>query len=271
MKASAIFEHFISIADWVDTSDTVDKIIIGDPDAVVEHVVVTWISSFDALRVAADRNCQMLITHGPTFWEHYSELDILDRVSDSPGYRLALRKKEFAEEHGLVVLRLHDIWDLMPEIGIPWAWASFLGLGDAPTAVSDNAYQHRYDIEPLPLDAFARRVADRTASLGEPAVQVVGRPEQTVSRVGIGTGCGCNPQVFRQMGCDVSVVCDDGATYWQDIQYAADNEHSVIRVNHGTSEEPGMATLTQYINDTLPDLKAELLAHGACFRLVGHV
>ena len=71
------------------------------------------------------------------------------------------------------------------------------------------------------------------------------------------------------MGCDVSIVCDDGSCYWSEIQRAADGDHPVIRVNHGTSEEPGMVTLTQYVNDTFAGVTAEHLPHGSSFRLVG--
>lgn len=53
------------------------------------------------------------------------------------------------------------------------------------------------------------------------------------------------------------------------FQRAGDAGHLAIRVNHGTSEEPGMVTLTQYINDHLEGLQAEHLLHGSTFRLVG--
>ena len=112
-------------------------------------------------------------------------------------------------------------------------------------------------------------MAKRTAAIGESAVQVVGDGEQLVSRIGVGTGCGCDIRVFQEMGCDLSIVCDDGSCYWSVIQRAADEGHPVIRVNHGTSEEPGMVTLTQYINQRLPGLRAEHLPHGSTFRLVG--
>ena len=49
---------------------------------------------------------------------------------------------------------------------------------------------------------------------------------------------------------------------WPDIG------HPVIRVNHGTSEEPGMVTLTRYINEHVPGLTAEHIPHGSSFRLV---
>ncbi|TFG71000.1 MAG: hypothetical protein E4H27_05390 [Anaerolineales bacterium] len=71
------------------------------------------------------------------------------------------------------------------------------------------------------------------------------------------------------MGCDCSIVCDDGSLYWASIQRADDGAHPVIRVNHGTSEEPGMVTLTQYVNNYIDGLDAEYIPHGCSFRLVG--
>jgi len=119
------------------------------------------------------------------------------------------------------------------------------------------------------VDELARRIAAKTATLGEPFVQVVGDGAREVSKVGIGTGCCCSIPAYLELGCDVSVVCDDGSTYWANLQCAADSDHPVIRVNHGTSEEPGMVTLTQYVNDNLPGVTAEHLPHGSSFRLVG--
>ena len=272
MKACEIRDHFLSVGDWVDAETTVDRIIVGDPQTDVSRLLVTWISSFSAVREAVRRGCQMLITHEPTFWVHANEVQTIEGW-DPASLRgeLAVRKRRFIEENDLVILRVHDAWDRMPEIGIPWAWARHLGLGEAPTAISECRYQHRYDIAPVRLDDFARRVAARTADLGEPAVQVTGAPDRRVSRVGIGTGCACDIETFQQMGCDVSIVCDDGTRYWGEIQLAADGEHPVIRVNHGTSEEPGMATLTAYVNEKLPGVSAEHLPHGASFRLVGEI
>ncbi len=177
MKADDIRRHFLSIADWVDPEVTVDRIIVGDPDAKVDRALVSWIASFHAVEEAVARGCQMVITHEPTFWVHANELPSVEQWDpDSVMYAAAERKRRYIEEHGLVVLRVHDAWDAWPEIGIPWAWARHLGLGEEPAALGEGAYQQRYDIEPVPLDELARRVASRTALLGEPAVQVVGLP-----------------------------------------------------------------------------------------------
>ena len=263
MKAIEINRHFLDQADWVDPANTVDRVIAGDPEKEIERVLVTWISSFAAVITAVERGVDMLMTHEPTFWVHMNEMENLE---DSD---IARAKLGFIEESGLVVLRNHDVWDRMPEVGIPWAWARFLGLGDRPVGTGMHGYQHRYDIEPLTLDAFAARVAARTAAIGEPCVQVVGDGAAEVSRIGIGTGCCTDLREFQAMGCDVGVVCDDGSCYWGPIQRAADEDFPVVRVNHGTSEEPGMVTLTAYINEHLPGVSAEHLPHGSCFRLVG--
>jgi len=69
------------------------------------------------------------------------------------------------------------------------------------------------------------------------------------------------------IGCDCSIVCDDGTSYWRELQLAEDTEHPVIRVNHGTSEEPGMMTMARYINENLPGVEAEYLPHRPAYRL----
>ena len=266
MKAIDIRDHFVSQADWVDPDTTVDRVIIGDPQKDVRRVLVTWISSFPAVRKAVDGQFDLLITHEPTFYDHPDHRGEEDKIEAT---EVGARKKRFLEESGLTILRNHDVWDRFPKFGIPWAWGSFLGFGEEPGAISESRYQHRYDIEPTTVDELAGRVAAKTASIGEPYVQVIGDGAKTVQRIGVGTGCCCSLDAYERMGCDLSIVCDDGSCYWKNLQCAADREHPVIRVNHGTSEEPGMVTMTRYINESLDGVTAEHLPHGSCFRLVG--
>ena len=245
----------------MDRDKTVDLVIVGDPEKEVRRCLVTWISSHRACQLAAERGVELLITHEPTFWDHWD-----DKPEKNPN---SSAKLKLIQDAGLVILRNHDTWDRFPEVGIPWAWARHLGLDGPPAAIGADGYQHRYDIAPVALDVFAKRVARRTALLGEPHVQVTGDPRQKVKRIGVGTGCGCDLATFRGMGCDCSIVCDDGSCYWAGIQLAEDLGHPVIRVNHGTSEEPGMVTLTAYLNEHLPGVSAEHIPHGATFHLVG--
>ena len=260
-RAVDVVEHFVSRCDWVDRKITVDRVKAGEANLEADRCLVTWMPNIQALREAVARGIRLVVTHEPTFWDHYDDLSKLSQQGKD--------KLAFINGNGLTIVRIHDTWDRWPKVGIPWAWAAFLGLGDEPFSVGCRNYMHRYDIEPTTLDEFARRVAGRCAALGEPAVQVTGDGRQMVSRVGIGTGCASDVYVYREMGCDVSIVSDDGSIYWREIQQASEAGHPVIRVNHGTSEEPGMVSLTKYINENIDGLSAEHLPHPCIFRVVG--
>jgi putative NIF3 family GTP cyclohydrolase 1 type 2 len=261
MKAKAIVEHFLSRADWVDRSKTVDRVIVGDPEKDADRCLVAWMPAFDILRRMVDRGISLLICHEPTFWNHLDERPTEDRIGKD--------KLQFILDHNLVIIRNHDCWDRWPQLGMPWAWARFLGFDKAPVRTGYNGYQHRYDMAPMPFDDFARKVADRCGRIREGVVQVVGDGQKPVSRIGVGTGCACIINVYQEMGCDCSIVCDDGSCSWSGIQKAEEMEHPVIRVNHGTSEEPGIVTLTQYINENLKGLHAEHVPQGNIFRQIG--
>jgi putative NIF3 family GTP cyclohydrolase 1 type 2 len=263
MRVADIVEHFLCRASWIDRGNTVDRVIVGDPEAEVARCVVTWMPTMSALEEMVGRGITFMVCHEPAFWNHHDQLP--------EGDSAIAQKLAFVRRHGLTIVRNHDCWDRWPEIGIPWAWGQHLGFEGRPVAVGAKGYQHRYDIAPLPLGEFARRVAKACAVLGEPAVQVTGKMDQIVSRIGVGTGCACDIGTFIEMGCDLSIVCDDGSCYWKDIQRAREIGHPVVRVNHGTSEEPGMVTLTRYLNTQLDGLVAEHLPHGSIFSLVGEV
>lgn len=260
MKAIDINNFFISQANWIDPVNTVDKIIIGNPDKEIKRILVSWMSDIRAVEQAIHDGYDMLMTHEPTFWIHANELDTMSKWEDGYAKQYASsRKKELIESSGLVILRNHDIWDRMPKVGIPWAFADFLGFMNEPIVIGGNGYQHRYDTEPITVKELALNIAKKTALIGEPHIQLFGNEDALVSKVGIGTGCACSIENFISMGCDISIVCDDGSCYWSDIQWAIEIDHPIIRVNHATSEEPGMITLAQYINDNLQGVSAHYL------------
>lgn len=259
MRIIDILEHFLTRAAWVDPEKTVDQVIVGGSNKDVNRCLVTWMPNMKALGYAADNGYELVICHEPTFWNHFDDIpEANPRTAE---------KLRFIQENNLIILRNHDCWDRWPEVGIPWAWAKFLSIEDQPVEFGQDGYQHRYDIGSTSLGAFASQIAARCASIGEPLVQVTGDLKQPISKIGIGTGCACDIETFIQMGCDCSIVCDDGSIYWANIQMAEDIGHPVIRVNHGTSEEPGMITLTEYISHNL-GIQAEYYPHGSTFQLV---
>jgi len=160
MKAKDIPEYFLSRMDGVDREKTVDRIIAGNGEADFDRCLVTWMPSFAVLRKMVVRGIHLLVCHEPTFWDHRN-----DRPKEDPQSQAKLA---YILDHDLVIVRNHDCWDRWPGIGVPWAWADFLKLEGEPVALGANGYQHRYDIDPVPLDTFARHVAARCRELGEP-------------------------------------------------------------------------------------------------------
>lgn len=270
MRAEEILEHFLSRAPWVDRNNTVDRIILGDPKKEIKKVLVTWMSTLPAVRYAVENGFDMLMTHEPTFWIHANEVETLDSRSGS-GMKLASSdlKRKFIEQNGLVVERNHDVWDRFPEIGIPWALARFLGVAGQPCASGNSGYQLAFNVEPASASDLAKRVAERTASIGEPLVQLFGQGSARVTKLGIGTGCCCRPDTFLEMGCDGAIICDDGCTYWHDVSWAIEASLPLVRIGHGTSEEPGMVTLTDYINENMPGVTAEHYRLALCVSYAG--
>jgi putative NIF3 family GTP cyclohydrolase 1 type 2 len=261
MKVSQILEHFLARSPWVDRKTTVDRVIMGDPDTKVDFCAVTWMPSFEALRKTVELGAPLLMCHEPTFWDHWDNLAKADpRTAE---------KVQFVQDHKLVIVRNHDCWDLFPKYGVPFRWAKFLGFKGKPATTNPKGFQLRFDVKPVALKALAKDVAKRCKAVGEEKVQVIGDLSKRVTKIGIGTGCYCNMRDFIQMGCDCTIIADDSGWYWEHIQMAEDLGMSVIRVNHGTSEEYGLEGLAEYINKEMKGLRAEFIPHGCCFKLVG--
>ena len=193
---------------WLKEEDTVDTFKAGDPQSEVSGIAVGWMSYSWALQRALTLGCNVFVTHEPTFYDHR---DNQPTILAMPQVR---QKKQWIEEHGLVILRCHDLWDQIPEIGIPDSWAALLNLGDA---IDGEGYYRVYDVSGKTALQVAQQVAGRVAAFGQQAVQLVGPADQPVTRVAIGTGA-ITPflRFVSQYHVDLAICSDDGTTYWRD-------------------------------------------------------
>lgn len=245
---------------WSYPEDTVDRFVAGDPATEVRGVAVMWMSYAWALEKAVALGCNLVITHEPTFFEHF------DRAPETNRLAAAIRKREFIKENGLVVLRCHDLWDRIREHGIPDSWGRFLELGPAAEATE---YLRVYEVEPTTAVAFARKVAARTVALGQPEVQLIGPPDRPVRRVSTGTGA-ITPFLasVEQLAVDLAVCSDDGIDYWRDGALAIDAGVPIVVVNHPVSEEAGVASLADTVSRMLPSLPVHHIPQRCMYRLV---
>jgi len=215
----------------------------------------TW-----ALQKAVDLDCNLFITHEPTF---YHPRDQVGTLLNLPGIA---DKRKYIQDQELVILRCHDLWDQMPEIGIADSWGELLGLGPA---IAGEGYFRVYDVSGRTALEVARQVAERCRQFGQEAVQLVGPGDRRVTRVVTGTGA-ITPvfQSITEYPVDLVICSDDGITYWKDAAYAIDMGLPLIVVNHAVSEEAGLMNLATYLQGVFPDIPVHYLPQRCMYRLI---
>lgn len=263
MQAKELQRYLRSLnGGWMDLDNTVDTFKAGSPDTEIKGVAVGWMSTSEALQKAVNLGCNVFITHEPTYYNHRD-------AADSPVFELegARLKREWIKQSGLIIIRCHDLWDQVPDVGIPDSWGALLKLGEV---IDGNGYYRVYDVRGQTAGSIAQRVAVATTGFGQQAVQLIGHRDRKVTRAVIGTGA-ITPlfTYIVDYDADLAICTDDGFTYWQHGAYALDNDIPVILVNHATSEEIGMINLAQHLASQFPELPVHHIPQGCMYSLIG--
>lgn len=245
---------------WVDWTNTVDTFKSGSPEAEVKGIAVAWMPYRHALEKALELGCNLFVTHEPTYFNHR------DNDRDIFRFPAVTAKRKFIEENNLVIIRCHDVWDQYPEIGIPTGWGKLLELGK-PTDGSGHYYV--YDGKGRTSWAIAQQIARKTASLGQPGVQLIGPDNKPVNRVVLGTGA-ITPMFhfIEQLAADMAICVDDGFVYWRDGAFAIDTGFPVALVNHPVSEEYAMKLLADHLSKRYPQTPVHHIPERCMYRLV---
>lgn len=246
---------------------SVDHVIVGDPATPVRGIGVAWTPTWDALREAHARGCNVFVTHEPTFFTH---LELQDVSATNPDLsEAALRvmgetrdaKRRWIEERGMVVIRCHDVLDQMPG-GIVDALAEKLGFKSEDVVEMLPYYQIVRVDPPMPAAELGQRLADAFGTLGQPGVAFYGDPERVVHRLGLGTGYASDLWKFVEMGAEMCVTIDDRIKTWTETEWADDSGFPMIVIHHGTSEEPGVRRLHKLLAEKFPNVPVELIRQG---------
>ena len=239
---------------------TVDRVIYGDPRVQVKGIAVAWMPYRETIVEAARRGANVLVVHEPTFYDHW------DLQGDFQSDEQTEAKKQLIDSLGVTIVRCHDVWDVVPDMGIPFAWGAFLELGRPVTV---DRYYHMCEVPEQTALAFARHVASKTAELGQPSAGFYGDPDRVVRKIGIGTSCGSDPFALYALGADLAIAVDDIVRAWVAGEWCRDSGRPLVVVNHGVSEEPGMAALAGYLAATFPGLPVTHIRQRCSFVSVG--
>lgn len=249
MKAKDFREHCKHVAHWVNWENTVDQFMGGDPDAEVRGIATTWLATNARLREAASLGLNFVIAHEGAFYPSYQ--------GTPSGDRHHAEKRRLIDELGITLMRCHDTWDRMPEVGIPDAWASFLGFPTEPRPI--ESFYKVCLVGDCTVSDVARLVLEKVRPLGQEVVHIIGDRDARVHRMAVGTGAITRlPEMFA-LGADILLVTDDGISTTSGGLWSLDLGVPMLVVNHATAELPGMMAMVGYIERHFPDVPVKYL------------
>ena len=258
MKATDVLAHFREVGTWVDWDDTCDQIVYGDADAEVKGIATAWIPTHAAIREAAAKKCNLMVVHEPSFIHYHADT--------RSGEQVVAEKRRLLDEHAITLLRCHDTWDRMPKVGIPDAWAEWLGFETESRPV--ESFYKICLLGHLTVEQAAQTILEKVRPLGQDAVLVFGDKTKEVSRLAVGTGAITNVSEMYELGCDVILATDDGMNSWECGLWSADLDVPLLVVNHATAEKPGMMAMATYLKDQFPKLPVKYVDVAYPYRVV---
>jgi len=271
LTAEDLNKYLRSLIDVEEPS--VDKIIIGDPETPVNKIGTAWMPYWKTCKQAVSEGVNVLIVHEPTFYAH-RDLEAKEWINiENPGtgqqkyLELRDEKARWIRENSLVIIRCHDVWDKIPEIGIPYAFGQALGFSN-DDIIRRETFYNVYKTEPSPAIEIARSIASKLNIAGQPGVAFYGDEDYTVRSVGVGTGCICNPMDYMQLQPDLFIAIDDTVRTWIQTTYAEDTGKPLVVVNHGTSEEFGMKLLNEHLTEELKDYEVIHYKQGCTYKWI---
>lgn len=233
---------------WAD--ETVDTFKSGGANSRISGIATTFLANLDVLQRARAKGLNMVITHEPTFYNHFDEKE---RYGDDPVLKAKLR---FIEENNMVVWRFHDHWHMTDPDGI------YKGVVDQ---LNWNDYRKEKNLFVIP-ETSLRELAEMLKGVFKiKTMRMIGDPEMRVKNVGIRLGApGSLAQIALLKRDDVSVLIGGESPEWETVEYvrdaiAAGMDKALIFLGHAISEEPGMAYCAEWLKEFITEVPVEFI------------
>lgn len=238
--------------------NSVDTFKSGDPSWTVSGIVTTFTASLAVLQQAVVLGANLIITHEPTFYDHRDR----DWLPNDPVYEA---KKQFIQQHKLVVWRFHDYWHRHQPDGIITGMAQALGW---QSYLQSDTGIHSVCVQlpaPLPLSDVIKHIKERLAL---PYLRVVGDLQMPCQRIGMlvgSPGGEIQLRAFQQAALD-TVICGE-TVEWMTCEYVRDSiasgkHNALVILGHANSEELGMRYLVDWLQARLQDIPITFVPAG---------
>jgi putative NIF3 family GTP cyclohydrolase 1 type 2 len=259
MTVNEIITYLNEGADWVNFNYTRDVVMLGDRNQKVSKVGVCWVATLPAIEQAIKDGIDFIISHENCFYEEGTMLpkELLEAKQ---------KKIDLLNKHQICVYRCHDVWDMIPEIGVADTWSSIIGLPFGKRDIrSYNSFAH---FETMTVDTIAKKIAKALSLHGQQSVTVLGDLQKQVTSCGIGTGAATDVFALVREKMECVVLSDDGSNNWIAGQYCIDQGIPLILVHHSVSEIPGIKKMVDYLQVKFPELSVDYLDEGYQYQIV---
>jgi putative NIF3 family GTP cyclohydrolase 1 type 2 len=241
--------------------ETVDTFKAGNPDDAVTGIAVCMFANMETLRQAVARNCNLLIVHEPTFYNH---LDNADWLKNDPVY---LKKLEYIQKHKLIIFRFHDHWHQTVPDGIYVGMVDKLGWKANQT---DNSMMF-FKFNEQTVGGFAQKLQEK---LKGSQLRIVGDPSMRFTNVALAVGAPGSQSHIRLLSGEFTELLVAGeAQEWETYQYVRDASEmgmkkAAIFTGHIPSEEAGMEYCAQWMKTFINGIPVIYLENGPAYNPV---
>jgi putative NIF3 family GTP cyclohydrolase 1 type 2 len=240
--------------------ETIDTFKAGNPKTIVTGIVTTFTPTMAVLAQAVENNCNLIISHEPTFYNHADEVKWLE---NDPVYKTKL---DYINEHHIVIWRFHDHWHNTP--GKPDG--ILLGMMDT---LKWKSYEDAKDstIFNLPETTLKELAVYLKNQLKIKALRVIGDPELKVSRIAFLPGAYGGQRHVKALEKEgVQVLLIGESNEWEGIAYITDavgqkRNQAMILLGHVPSEESGMKECAKWLGSFLPGVPIKFIPAGEPF------
>jgi putative NIF3 family GTP cyclohydrolase 1 type 2 len=236
-------------------SKTVDTFKGGNPEDQVKGIATVFMATFDVLKKAKSKGLNFIITHEPTYYNHF------DETAQFEDDKIVAEKMRFINENHLIVFRFHDHWHMTNPDGIIVGMIDKLGW---------KKYQVDKDelIFNLPKTSVKQLAISLQKRFDATAVRVVGNPDMEITNAALVVGApGSMPQIKYLEREDVDVLIAGETHEWEKVEYVRDavsmgKKKALILIGHLNSEEAGMGYCAEWLKGFVKDFPIEFIPAG---------
>lgn len=237
---------------------TVDVFKAGDPGTLVSGIATCMFCTMDVLKQAVDKNCNLIITHEPIYYNHLDETQSFTHDS------VFLEKQKFIQDHGLVIWRFHDYIHSMKPDGILRGMARKL---DWEKYAADKKLE-QYTFPEMSLKQLLENLKK---VFPQYKFNVVGEPNMKLTNVWLAPGApGSATHIQILERADADVVITGESEQWETYEYVRDavSQHrnkAVIFLGHIPSEESGMKFCAEWLKGFIKDTPVYFIPCGSSY------